>query len=284
MRDNEIAASQHLALRDVLHDPNVLRLRPEHRGVDLLAHRRHHVDRQPSKRVEDATIEFRSVEDGAEREVHGRPGRLALRLRRGCRPEAERLPRQRSGGAPEARRERGEHESALEHGENRVCGETVFVAQRMQRLGDNAPAQESSGSKHDDADAWKSEPLSRDGRAEIDFVADHEVGLPRPGELEDRRSVSPGATTREVLAEILVLPVRVNPVQRRRGRRPGARLTRGERCETGGADCSLEIARTGNCDGVAGALRGDGDGDQRMEMTDATGEREEHSHHSSVWA
>ena len=212
---HEIAARQHLVLGDESFDPDVLRLRPERRGIDVLPNGDHDVDRHPTEPVEDPDQQLGHREDGAERAVDRRTRQFVMRRNGGSGAERERLWWQAGIGAPETRGEWREHEVAVEHPEIRVGRQPVLVAERLQRLGDDALAQKSSRREHEHADAWEPEPLGRDCSAEVDFVADDDVGSPRAGNLDDRGSVPPGALTSEVLAEIAILLLWIDPDQGR---------------------------------------------------------------------
>ena len=182
----------------------------------------------------------------------------------GARPERECVCRQRSVGAAEARGEGRQHEAAVEHREIRVGGQTVLVAQRVQRLSDDVLAQQAAGRQHEHADARDREPLGRNRSPEIDLIADHDVGLPRAGELDERRGVPPGAAPREILPELPIGPVEVDLHERLRRRRADPRFARGERIEPVPSDGGLQVARAGDRDRVPRALRGASDSDQRL--------------------
>ena len=278
VRDDEITVRQHLVLWDVSRNPHVLRLRSKGRRVTVRADGGHDIHRQSTETVEHRCVQLVRREHRAEREIHGRPFRGGVSSGHGSGSERNGSRRQGRIRVAESWWERGQHETAIEHGELRVGREPVLVAQCMEWFCHEALAKEPSGRQHNHADTGEPEPFCSDCGTKIDLVADNDVGVPRAGHLENRRRMPPGALSSEVLSEVSVFFLRIDPAERLRLTRLRARLTRRECEEPCSDDRGPEIARTGHTDRVPSALGGARDGYQRLEVAPSADEREQNAH------
>ena len=304
MADDDVAVGQQCALGDEARDVHVRGLRTELARVDLAAHRDHNARVEPGHGGQDTGKQVAGllVEDRAQRDVcrwsagsFGQPrehaGRRLVVLLGGATGVEHRgldvvgRRRQRVVGVAIAGRDGHEGEVAVEHLQPRVGWQPVLGAKQVERVRDQVRTEEPTSGQHDDRGVREPESLSRHGGAEIDLVADDDLGAPPRSDVQQPRGSVAGGASSEGVPDDLLFVSAVDGDQRSScgGVGEGGAST-GEEGEPRGPDGAEHRLLATEQHHMAAGRRRPGDRQGGEEVAAAAGEGEQDSHDPSMHA